>query len=102
MACDLQGKLGRRSTPTSLAASALRKKKATPTTFFNKATEVRCVVHGDDFTFLGFEDYSKDVAEAMKGWHDLKIRGVLGGEDGDDEEVTNLSRTLSWRGHNYL
>ena len=28
----------------------------------------------------------------------MKVQGVLGGERGDDEEVTILNRTLRWRG----
>ena len=71
--------------------------KAAPTAFFNSKTKVRCVVHGDDFTFLGYPDALEEVAENMKSWYLLKIRGVLGGEPGDDEEVTILNRTLRWK-----
>ena len=71
--------------------------KAAPTVFFNSKTKVRCVVHGDDFTFLGYPDALGEVAENMKGWYLLKVRGMLGGEPGDDEEVTLLNRTLRWK-----
>ena len=52
------------------------------------------MVHGDDFTFLGFEDDLQKVAAAMKGWYELKVRGVLGGEREDVQEITILGRTL--------
>jgi hypothetical protein len=35
----------------------------------------------------------------MKRWYEIKVRGILGGEDGDDEEVTILNIRLSWRGN---
>jgi hypothetical protein len=70
--------------------------KSAPTAFFNPKTEVRCVVHGDDFTFLGFEDDLQDVAKAMKGWYELKVRGILGDEPNDDKEIVILGRTLKW------
>ncbi len=57
---------------------------------------MRCVVHGDDYTFLGFEDELQKVAAAMKGLYELKVRGILGDEAGDDKEITILSRTLKW------
>ena len=40
--------------------------KASPCTFLHKEKELRCVVHGDDFTILG-EDEDLD-------WHENKIK----------------------------
>ena len=57
----------------------------------------RCVVHGDDFTFLALEAEIPKIIEIMKGWYDIKVRGILGGEPGDDEEVTILNRRMDWR-----
>lgn len=71
--------------------------KAAPTVFFNKATGGRCVVHGDDFTFLALEGEVKRMISLMSQWYDIKVRGVLGGQEGDTEEVTILNRRLSWR-----
>jgi hypothetical protein len=68
------------------------------TVFFNPIILVRCVVHGDDFTFAGFQ-YELVLIEAqMKSWYALKVRATLGGERGDDEEITILNRRLTWKG----
>jgi hypothetical protein len=72
--------------------------KSAPTVFFRPTTRCRCVVHGDDFTFSGYGDELKEVADKMREWYDLKVRGVLGGEDGDDTRVTILNRVLTWEG----
>jgi hypothetical protein len=72
--------------------------KSAPTVFYNAVTLTRCVVHGDDFTFLGYDDDLKDVVKAMQDWYELKVRAVLGGEAGDDREVTILNRRLRWEG----
>ena len=57
------------------------------TVFYEKARDIRCVVHGDDFTFL---------EDGMKAKYELKVRGVLGGAWGDQREVTILNRRLRW------
>ncbi len=60
----------------------VRRAKAAPTVFCNPETEVRCVVHGDDFMFLGYSDELKKIADTMREWYELKVRGVLDGEPG--------------------
>jgi len=32
----------------------------------------------------------------MSEWYEIKVRGVLGGKEGDDEEITILNRKLKW------
>ena len=71
--------------------------KAAPTVFYNKETDGRCVVHGDDFTFLVPEGEVRRMTSLMSEWYEINVRGVLGGEQGDDEEVTILNRRLAWR-----
>ena len=71
--------------------------KSAPTAFLSAGTLVRCVVHGDDFTFLGFAEELQKVASVMKEWYELKVRGVLGGELGDDVEIRILNRTMKWK-----
>ena len=39
---------------------------AAPTVFYNEATQTRCVVHGDVFTFLGYDDELEKVAAQMR------------------------------------
>ena len=57
--------------------------RAAPTDMVNESTEVRLVVHGDDFTFLGPEVELHKIAEEMKTWYELKVRGVLGPDETD-------------------
>ena len=46
-----------------LAEVGLAKGVANPTVFHNPVNDLRCVVHGDDFTFLGWEE---DLEEMVK------------------------------------
>ena len=69
-----------------------------PTAFYCKEKELRCVVHGDDFTFLGWDDDLEDVVEHMKKYYELKVRGKMSGDPTDMQEITILNRRLTWRG----
>jgi hypothetical protein len=71
---------------------------AAATVFYNADTQVRIVVHGDDFTLLGYEHDLDAVTKEMKSWYELKVRATLGGEQGDDVEVTILNRLVTWTG----
>ena len=55
-------------------------------------------MHGDDFTFLGWEEDLEEMVKHLEKHYELKVTGVLGGEKGDDEEITILNRKVSWRG----
>ena len=70
--------------------------KAAPTVFFNPKTGVRCVVHGDDFTFTGCDIDLADMVKEMKSWYEIKVRAIVGDEDGDDHEATILNRIIRW------
>ena len=63
---------------TRLLAIGFRRGKASATTFTNDETGIRIVVHGDDFTLLGYEEDLKALAELMKTWYELVVRGMLG------------------------
>jgi hypothetical protein len=65
-------------------------------TFFNAETGVRCVVHGDDFTFAGPEAGLMEIKGKMMEWWDIKVRGLLGNDAGDDKQATILGRRLTW------
>jgi len=67
-----------------------------PTVFFHKEKNMECVVHGDDFTILGFEEDLDDLALAMGSWFEIKVRGKIGPEVGDNKEMTILNRTITW------
>jgi hypothetical protein len=63
---------------------------------FNPATEVRVVVHGDDFTFSGEREKLEAIREKMKEWYEIKDRGIMGSERNEIKEVVILGRTLKW------
>ncbi len=67
-----------------------------PTTFFCKKLQVRAVVHGDDFVFLGPGPALSRVRCHMQKWYELKVRSILGPEPGDDKQATILGRILKW------
>ena len=69
---------------------------AAPTAFTNKEIGVRVVVWGDDFTFLGRERYLKEIGAKMAEWYDIKIRGMMGPDAGDDKEIRILNRVVKW------
>jgi hypothetical protein len=67
-----------------------------PTTFFCKELQVRAVVHGDDFVFLGPGPALQQVKCHMQKWYELKVRAMLGPEPSDDKQATILGRILRW------
>jgi hypothetical protein len=69
-----------------------------PTAFYHPVNGMRCVVHGDDFTFLGLRRDIDLVIADMKSWCELTVRAILGGEDGDDRDATILNRIVRWTG----
>ena len=69
---------------------------ASPVVFFNPTTGVRCVVHGDDFTFSGRHRELDVVRRWMEGWCEIKFRGIMGSADDDVKEREILGRTLRW------
>ena len=79
-----------------LLEAGFKKGKSSPTAFFRSRTDCRLVVHGNDFTFLCWEDEASNIIEDMKRWYDIKVRAVLGGGPNDDEEATILGRRMRW------
>jgi hypothetical protein len=55
-----------------------------------------CVVHGDDFTILGYDEDLDELIEAMGKWFEIKVRGKIGPESGDQKSMTILNRTIDW------
>ena len=39
---------------------------------------MECVVHGGDFTILGFEEDVQKLAKVIAQWFEIKVRGMLG------------------------
>ena len=82
----------------NLESTGMKKGKSSPSVFWDPSTRTRCVVHGDDFTFLGYPDELEKMKKMMSQWYDIKVRGELSGKPGSCEEITLLNRTIRWKG----
>ena len=80
-----------------LGALGMAKGVACPTAFYHSGKEMMCVVHGDDFTFLGWASDLEEMAERLRDHYQFKVRGILGGEPGDVQDITILNRKLTWK-----
>ena len=79
-----------------LVEDGFRRGRAASTIFYHPKTQVRVVVHGDDFTFAGTESELKRIQAKMHEWYDVKVRGVLGSGKRDVHEIEILGRHLTW------
>jgi hypothetical protein len=68
--------------------------KASPVAFFNAEADISCLVHGDDFTFVGGDESSQYVESKMKEWYEVKVKARLGNGPRDDKEVDVLGRIV--------
>jgi hypothetical protein len=68
-----------------------------PVTFEHPERDMACVVHGDDFTFEGEEEDLRWITELMRGWFDIKMRGIIGPEEHDLKEMSILGRTVRFK-----
>jgi hypothetical protein len=79
-----------------LRGEGFKRGKSVPTVFRNDDTGLKVVVHGDDFTVCGERRELEKFKEKMKGWYDIKDRGIMGSGNGETKEVTILGRTVRW------
>lgn len=70
--------------------------RSAPTVFKHAEKDMEMVVHGDDFTVLGFEEDLDELVNAMQGWFEIKVRGMIGPDAGDKKEMTILNRKVEW------
>jgi len=80
-----------------LIGAGFKQGKSAPTVFSNIDKNIDAVVHGDDFTFLGYEEDLLEIAEMMSKWFEIKVRGIVGPEARDLNEIVILNRTLEWK-----
>ena len=59
--------------------------------------EVRIVVHGDDFVVEGRQSDLEWVRDVLAAKYILKVRGILGPEQGDQKSIVVLVRVVDWR-----
>jgi len=67
-----------------------------PTVFRHEGMQIGGAVHGDDFTFLGYEEDLHKLIQLLKSWFELKVRAILGPEESDDKEIVILGRLVRW------
>ncbi len=67
---------------------------ASPVAFFNAELDISCLVHGDDFTFVGGDESSRYVESKMKEWYEIKVKARRGSDPQDDKEVDVLGRII--------
>jgi hypothetical protein len=67
-----------------------------PTVFFNAGLGVRCVVRGDDFTYLAPRKRKDKIIGDMGAWYDIQVRGIVGSEPEEQKSITILNRELRW------
>ena len=63
------------------------KGKASPCAFWHPRREIRSVVHGDDFTNLGYEHQLDWFKEQIAKKFDIKYRGRIGPGKNDAKEM---------------
>ena len=67
-----------------------------PCIFYNKAREIRVVVHGDDFTVLGNTVELDWFRQQISTRFEVKFRGRLGPGRQDDKSIRVLNRVITW------
>ena len=66
---------------TKLEALGFKKGLAASTVFYCESKGVRCVVHGDDFTFTGKRRDLFEIKRKLEESYELKMRAMLGGRN---------------------
>ena len=75
-----------------LVEDGFRRGRAASTIFYHPKTQVRVVVHRNDFTFAGTESELKEIQAKTCEWYDVKERGVLGSGKRDVHGIEMLGR----------
>ena len=70
--------------------------KASPCCFRHVTRDLRCIVHGDDFVFVGPEAELRWAQKRMEASFLVKVIGQLGGDSGDLAELRVLNRIFRW------
>ena len=70
--------------------------KASPCVFRHPERKLRVVIHGDDFTVLGFEKDLDWFRTRIEEKFEVKFRGRLGPGKNDDKRIRILNRGIEW------
>ena len=79
-----------------LIGKGFRRGRSAPTVLYHEGMDIRLVVWGDDFTFLGRDMDLRWIAKVMEQRYEIKVRAMLGPDAGDDKEVRILNRLVRW------
>ena len=79
-----------------LAKMGFTRGRASPCCFHNAKTEAQCIVHGDDFVFVGTGRVLAKIEKQMQEGFLIKLMGRLGGDADDCKELCILNRVLRW------
>ena len=69
---------------------------ASPCCFHHRERDLRCVVHGDDFMFVGCAASLAWIEAEMHKPFLMKVIGTLGPDKGDQQEIRVLNRVIRW------
>ncbi len=78
-----------------LEGVGFRQGRSTPCAFRHVDRDLRIVVHGDDFTILGNVKELDWFRERISARFEVKFRGRLGPEIGDDKSIRLLNRVTT-------
>ena len=81
-----------------LESIGFKRGRSNPVAFCRASDETSLVVHGDDFTFLGYEEALEEMKTELAKWWEIKVRGTIGDDPQDDKEIVILNRTIRWNG----
>ena len=69
---------------------------ASPCCFYNRERNLRCVVHGDDFTVLGHKEDLDWFRVQIEKKYEVKVRGRIGPGPKEGKEIRILNRIVTW------
>ena len=70
--------------------------RASPCVFHHPERNIKGVIHGDDFTMLGYEKDLDWFRKHMEERFEIKLKASLGLEEKDDKYVRILNRVVEW------
>jgi hypothetical protein len=79
-----------------MESNGFRRGQSTPCVFWHKGKGIWAVIHGDDFTLLGNERSLDWFRTMIQGKFEVKLRGRLGPDVGDNKSIRILNRIVTW------
>ena len=70
--------------------------RASPCVFYHAVKGLRLMVHGDDFTILGYEQDLDWFRRQISDKYEVKFRGRIGPDANDEKSIRILNRVVEW------